>query len=303
MLDRFRALSETFRRWASMPQELSQLRRAVGRLEARQTTGAVSFREAEFQVFSQWGEDGLIQYLIRKVPLARHAFVEFGVGDYRESNTRFLLQEHNWDGLVFDSSSANVAAIVRDPIYWRHSLAAVAAFIDADNVNLLLESHGMSGDIGLLSIDIDGNDFWVWQALDVALPRIVICEFNGIFGPLAPVSVPYDPLFVRGRAHYSTVFAGASLAALYHLARCKGYQLIGTNSAGNNAFFVRDDVAGGLPDMTPAAAYSPPRFRESRHPDGSLSSASFEQARASIAECEVVDVITNRRMRVRDIPM
>ena len=133
-------------------------------------------------------------------------------------------------------------------IYWRYSLNAVCAFVDAANINQLLGDNGATGDIGLLSIDIDGNDYWVWRAIEVVSPRIVVCEFNGIFGSKAKVSVPYDPAFERGRAHYSFLLAGASLSALAHLGVQKGYRLVGINSAGNNAFLVRQDVARILAD-------------------------------------------------------
>ena len=153
----------------------------------------------------------------------------------------------------------------------------------------------------MLSIDIDGNDYWVWRAIEVVSPRIVVCEFNGIFGSKAKVSVPYDPAFERGRAHYSFLLAGASLSALAHLGVQKGYRLVGINSAGNNAFFVRQDVAGSLPTQDPESVYLPPRFREARHRDGSLALLDIAQARALIDDAEVVDVVTDRRILVRDL--
>ena len=131
--------------------------------------------DAEFKVFSQFGDDGIIQYLLQQVeiPETSRRFIEFGVQDYQESNTRFLMVNDNWRGLIIDGSESNIQKVVSDPLYWRHDLTAVAAFIDRDNINDLFSSNGYSGEIGLLSVDIDGNDYWVWEAIDAVSPRIV----------------------------------------------------------------------------------------------------------------------------------
>jgi hypothetical protein len=260
-----------------------------------------AFNDSEFQVSSQWGEDGLVQFLVSRVPIPNRIFVEFGVQNYREANTRFLLQNDNWRGLVIDGSVANIRAIRSDPIYWRHNLKAVRAFVTASNIDAVITGQGLAGDIGLLSIDIDGADYWVWNAVTCVQPRIVICEFNAIFGPTATVSVPYDPAFRRNVAHHSGLFAGASLGALAHLARLKGYMLIGINSNANNAFFVRSDVAGSLDAVAPHDAYRSAMFRESLGPDGRRLFATQEEARNLIGEMEVVDVRSGDRIPVRSL--
>lgn len=301
MIRRIKVAGRFIRQLAGLPAQLERIQAAIGRIEWRQTRDACSLRESEFQVTSQWGEDGIIQHLLRRVPIDSPKFVEFGVERFAEANTRFLLQHSNWHGLVIDSSVSNVRSIQADPIYWRHDLTAICAFIDASNINGLLRENGMVGDIGLLSIDVDGNDYWIWKAIDVVSPRIVICEYNGLFGARATVSVPYEPGFVRTRFHYSHLVAGASLAALAHLGQSKGYRLVGTNSAGNNAFFVREDVSGDVPAIAPEIAYSTPRFREARNADGSLSFAGLDAARALVADVEVEDVLTGRKVRLQDI--
>src|SRR5690348_2388073 len=146
-------------------------------------------RDAEFQVFSQWGDDGIIQYLIHQVPSLPEVFVEFGVQDYRESNTRFLLMHDNWSGLVMDGSEQFVSFIQSEDIYWRYDLTAVASFLTRENINDVIRGAGFSGPIGILSVDIDGNDYWVWEAIDVVDPTIVIVEYNSVFGPDRAVSV------------------------------------------------------------------------------------------------------------------
>ncbi|MFM6608172.1 MAG: hypothetical protein ACKPJO_23270, partial [Dolichospermum sp.] len=223
---------------------LHKLQETLGRIEARQleTLNSKSIRDNEFRAFSQWGEDGIIQFLIRNVPINRKIFVEFGVQNYTESNTRFLLINNNWSGLVIDGGSEEISYIKNDPIYWQYNLKAVNSFITKDNINQIISDNGIQGEIGLLSVDIDGNDYWVWQAIDCINPAIVISEYNFRFGANKAVTVPYDASFVRSKAHYSNIYYGASLKALCILADKKGYAFVGCNSAGNNAFFVRKDL-------------------------------------------------------------
>jgi hypothetical protein len=202
--------------------------------------------QAEFKVFSQFGEDGIIQYLISKVPMQGCSFVEFGVGDYVESNTRFLLVNNKWRGLVIEGSAESVEQIRRSEVYWKCDLRAVAAFVMRENINRTIGEAGFEGDLGLLSIDIDGNDYWVWQAVEVVQPRIVICEFNRRFGCDYAVTVPYRADFSVGKAHPSRLYYGASLPALCLLAGQKGYDFVGCTSEGVNAFFVRKDLSSEL---------------------------------------------------------
>lgn len=277
--------AESSKEMASLQKEIKRLgarvgkmQEALGRVEARQTAGAASPREAEFRVFSQWGEDGIIQHLVSRVPIARKVFVEFGVESYTEANTRFLLMHNHWSGLVLDGSADNIRRIKKDAIYWQYNLKAVEAFVTRENINTLLADHGISGEIGLLSIDIDGNDYWVWEAITVVRPAIVAVEYNARFGSEEALTIPYDAKFFRTAAHPSNVYYGASLPALAQLARRKGYTLVGGNSAGNNAFFVREDLRpGSLPEAAVGQAYVENQFREARQADGTLAFLSFAE--------------------------
>jgi hypothetical protein len=247
-------------------------------------------REVEFRVFSQWGEDGIVQYLLGRVPVEHPIFVEFGVHDYLESNTRFLLMQDNWRGLVIDGSADNARAIRGSSLCWRHELEVLCAFIDRDNINRLIGEAGLRGDIGLLSVDIDGNDYWVWQAIDVVQPRIVICEYNSVFGDRRAVTVPYRADFSRARAHHSHLYFGASLPALCRLAAEKGYVFVGSNSAGSNAFFVRRELADGLRALSAREGYVGSLARESRDERGALSHVSGAARLELIAHLPVLDL-------------
>lgn len=298
MLDR---LKRVYNRFNSMADKLTRVQEALGRIEARQTARVQALTEAEFRVFSQWGEDGIIQQLVRQVPIERQVFVEFGVENYIESNTRFLLTNNHWSGLVIDGSPENIDYIKQDQIYWACNLKAECAFIDKNNINELLKSNGITGDIGLLSVDIDGNDYWVWEAIQVVSPRIVICEYNSQFGPEAEVTTPYDPAFVRGRAHYSHIYYGASISALNSLAARKGYSLVGGNRVGNNVFFVRNDVLGDLTLKTPKETYRRAQFREFHDERGQLTYDDFEARLAKIGDLPLHDLRTGQIGRVRDL--
>ena len=257
--------------------------------------------EAGFAAFSQWGEDGMLDWLIERLPGISRSFVEFGVGNYRESNTRLLLQLRNWRGLVIDGSATNIADIRRQELYWRHELHAIQAFIDRDNINSVIASGGMSGDIGLLSVDIDGNDYWVLKAIDVVQPAILITEFNAVFGDRFALTVPYVADFHRARAHHSQLYFGASLSAMVELGRSKGYRFIGTSLFGCNAFFIRDDLAHKvLPALEGIWAW-PTMAREARDTQGRLIFASGPARSVIIAAMPVLDLTREREVLLGEL--
>ena len=260
-------------------------------------------RAAEFKVFSQFGEDGIIQYLIRhaRVPAQSRSFVEFGVESYDEANTRFLLLNDNWRGLIIDGSSSSMRRVRNSAIYWRHNLVAVDAFIDADNINGLIKDAGFCGEIGLLSIDIDGNDYWVWERIDVVNPIVVVVEYNSVFGSRHAVTVPYDKNFSRSRAHSSHLYWGASLKALVEMGDSKGYAFVGSNNAGNNAFFVRRDHLNGQRELTAAEGYVESQFRESRDEAGDLTFLSGVARLHKILDMPIHDVERNAVVRLGDL--
>jgi hypothetical protein len=289
----FSALKASAGRLRTIEERCKKIQEALGRIEGRQLANvpAGDLQGAEFRTFSQWGEDGILQHLLRHVPITKKIFIEFGVENYTESNTRFLLVKDNWSGLVIDGSAANIDFIKNDDIYWRHNLKAEHAFITAESINDLIGRNGIEGEIGLLSIDIDGNDYWVWQAIDVVNPSIVVLEYNSGLGPERAVTIPYDAGFVRSKAHYSNLYYGASLSALWLLGKRKGYSLVGCNSAGNNAFFVRDDLRpASLPEVRPKDAFVRAQFRESRAADGTLAFLSNTQEMAILDSLPLADV-------------
>ncbi len=283
-----------------LPGQIELLQEAVGRVESRLnhqrmlgSPAILSPQEYEFKVYSQWGEDGIIDYLTSVIPIPNKAFVEFGVETYVEANTLFLLMHRNWRGLIIDGSRDNIDSIIRGGTYWKHDLQAVCAFITRDNINQVIMGADLQGDIGILSVDVDGNDYWIWQAIECVSPRIVIAEYNSVFGPTARLSVPYDPGFVRAQKHESKLYYGASISALDFLAQRKGYRLVAGNTAGNNVFFVREDCLDGLRPCSPEDAYVQAAFRESRDEKGVVALPSFQERQQAIASLPLIDVATN----------
>lgn len=290
----------SFRRVPERFMALEELRFAIGSLHTVHAREARTMREAEFRCYSQFGEDGVLQWLVARVPVAHEAFVEIGVESYRESNTRFLLEHDNWRGRIISSGTDHVRFIRGNAIGWRHSIEAVSAFVTRENVNSLLER--LPHDIGLLSIDIDGNDYWVFDAVSVISPRIVSVEYNSVFGASRAVAIPYDPAFKRMSAHPSGLYFGASLGAMCHVAARKGYRFVGSDRTGHNAFFVREDVAGELPALTGGDGWVESRFRESRGSRGELTYLdSHADRRGAMWEMPLIDVITGDRLTVADL--
>jgi hypothetical protein len=291
------------RQISNVSSQIESLQQAVGRIEMRQllTIDSDNIHHNEFKVFSQWGEDGIIQFLITRIPIENTIFVEFGIGSYSECNTRFLLKHNNWSGLVIDGSEQNIYRLKQDKLYWQYNLKAEHSFITKDNINQLISQNGVTGDIGILSIDIDGNDYWIWEAIDCIQPRIVICEYNSLLGCKHKVTTIYADNFVIDQAHFSGLYWGASISAFDHLAQQKGYSLVGSNTAGNNIFFVRNDVLGDIPTYTPAQAHVQSQFRISRDREGNLSFLDATAGLKVMEDMPLSEVDTGKTIKVKDL--
>jgi hypothetical protein len=257
--------------------------------------GVVSLREVEFKVFSQWGDDGIIQWLVNNLEFPQKNFVEFGVENYRESNTRFLMINNNWSGFVMDASESNVGQIINSEYYWQYELQAKAAFIDKDNINNLLLSSRLDREVGILHIDLDGNDYWIWKEIDTISPIVIILEYNSVFGIDKAITIPYDKTFVRTKSHHSNLYFGSSLRALYQLSLDKGYSFIGCNSAGNNAYFVRSDKLNDVvSEISLENGYVLSKFKESRDREGKLTYISGSDRIEAIRGMPVYNIDTSQ---------
>ena len=255
---------------------------------------STNLKHYEFKVFSQWGEDGILQHLVNVIQIGEKTFIEFGVEDFSESNCRFLLMKDSWSGFVIDGSTRNIDRLKQSDVYWKYDLAAIDAFITKDNINDLLAKSGFGSDLGILSIDLDGNDYYVLEAIEFFSPRILVCEYNAVLGRSRKISVPYDAAFVRKEKHPSCLYYGASLGAIAHVAKKKCYSLVGTNTAGNNAFFVRNDLLNDRVSVLDFEdAFTPSKFRESRSQEGNLTLISGDDRLGVIRGLPVLNVEAN----------
>lgn len=283
--------------------DLDTVREQVGALQARFSRSLpdkAPLAQAEFRVHSQFGDDGVLQYLFSRIPTVP-TFIEFGVEDYTEANTRFLLTHDNWRGLILDGRPDLEALVRAQGLAFLRDLEIRSAFITVENINDLIQGAGFSGEIGLLSIDIDGNDYWVWQAITCVNPQVVVVEYNAVFGPERAVTIPYTPDFTRQAAHHSWLYFGASLPALCRLADAKGYAFVGCTSAGNNAYFVRRDLAGPFRVLSPEEGFVDSRFRESRDAQGRMNRLSGPARLAAIANLSVIDLDTGATLPLREL--
>lgn len=162
-------------------------------------------------------------------------------------------------------------------------------------------NNGISGDIGILSIDVDGNDYWIWEAIDCISPRIVICEYNALFGKNEKVSVPYKPDFVWTKEHFSNLYWGASLAALEYLSEKKGYVFVGVNKAGNNAFFVKEEFSKNLSKTTTKKEHIYSSFRQSRNEKGELTCLDEKKCLTLLSNCILQKVDTLEKASVQEL--
>jgi len=231
-----------------------QLRLAYQDLVRRGVRDLPSFADVEFRCHSQSGEDGILLYIFSLIGTTNRRVVEIAAGDGVECNAANLIINHGWRGLLFDGSEELLARGRKFYSECRTTCIVpptlVSAWITTDTVNDLVAPF--AGPIDLLSIDVDGNDYWIWKALDAVHPRVVVTEFNASFGPEVSATMSYVPDYRLDYAR-QPYRCGASLAAFTKLARAKGLRLVGVHSLGFNAFFVPEGVGEDLlPERTPA---------------------------------------------------
>jgi hypothetical protein len=207
-------------------------------------TGSGKISDWEMRRYSQNGEDGIIEYIFGRIGTTNKYFVELGTEDGKECNSRYL-REKGWTGVGLDGNY--------------ESETVKKEWITRDNVEKLLRKYRVPKEFDLLSIDLDSNDYWIWKAITHFHPRVVVIEYNACIPADKSLTIAYDPDFKSDGSSYF----GASLKALDKLAREKGYVLVGCESRGVNAFFVREEaVVGIFKRETAEKLYRPPQFGE-----------------------------------------
>ena len=213
-----------------------------------------NFKNSEFKVYSKHGGDGILAYIFSKIGVTNRTFVEMGIEDGRECNTANLSRNFGWSGLMIDANAKWVESAQK--FYAGFKVKIVHSFVTAENINQLITSNNISDEIDLLSIDIDGNDYWVWKAINVINPRVVVLEYNSSFGHRS-IAQKYNPEY-RFTPHESPLYFGASLTAMSKLSKEKGYILVACDTHGHDAFFVRADIARDqFKEQKPEEAFYP----------------------------------------------
>jgi hypothetical protein len=230
------------------------------RLLASQGRGLLpAWTEVGFRKYSQFEEDGILLYIFSLIPPISRTCVEICAGKGRECNTANLIINHGWWGHLFDGDEGNVkegqAFFLQHKDTFLYPPRFTKAWITAENVNAQIAQSGAKGPIDLLSLDIDGMDYWVWKAISVIEPRVVVCETHNPIPPDRALTVPYDPAFV----FQSEDYRGASLPAMCKLGREKGYRLVGTHRFGFNAFFIKNGLGEAFfPEVDAASCQQDP---------------------------------------------
>lgn len=214
----------------------------------------------EYQVYSQYGEDGIINEIFSRLQITEGYFVEFGVETGLECNTTNLLI-NNWIGLWIEGCEASfnqITNIFQNEIE-SNRLKVINKYVTKDNIERLLKESEVPTDFDILSIDIDYNDYHIWDSIKSFKPKVVVIEYNAVLRPPTEYVVKYNE---DGNHGIFTSHFGASLYSLELLAKEKGYSLVGCSFSGVNAFFIRDDFLDNKFEgpFTALNHYEPPRY-------------------------------------------
>jgi hypothetical protein len=215
---------------AYIPRKIINFKHALYTFKRSRSSNDINLWEKK--VYSQNGEDGLIEYIFDAIGVTNRYYVEFGTQDGSECNTKYLRKFKSWKGLLMDG----------DKRFQSNSINLHTEFITAENIEQLLDKYNVPIEFDLLSIDIDGNDYWVWKAIKKYHPRLVVIEYNAAIPISESLTIKYSPSHMWDGTNYM----GASLLALNKLGKHKGYKLLACDNIGVNAFFIREDLANNF---------------------------------------------------------
>lgn len=232
--------------------------------DCARTRNLPGLHDTGFSVFSQFEEDGKLLFIFSVIGMGNKQFIEIGSNDGVNSNCANLFFNFGWYGLFIDCDKWSVSRgrrfYSKHPNPWQYKPKFICDKVTRENVNQLITDSGFRGEIGLLSIDIDGNDYWVWDALSIVEPKVVVIETHNEFG-LNDIVVPYDPKSEYSKKH--PVYHGASPVAIVKLAGKKGYRLVGANELGFNFIFIKNGIADDIiPEVSVESVLTHPSVKE-----------------------------------------
>jgi hypothetical protein len=261
-------------------------------------------KSAEVKIFSQNGEDGILDYLLYKLNLTPNStnFIEIGVGDYREANTRFIYTLYHPKGVIVDCIEKMNLNVKKNVNLWKGDLRICNTKVTSDNIEKILSEH-CDFNIDIFSIDIDSVDYWIIKKLKKNISKIFVAEFNPVFGSKLKVTVPNIDGFERNKYHYSNLCYGMSLRALIDIMKEKNYYFLGTNLQKMNAFFISNDYKKSeffeniiVSDLK---NYVDSNIRDSRDKNYNLNYLSGDNKLKEIEDCEVINLENENHQLVK----
>jgi hypothetical protein len=259
--------------------------------------------DAEVKIYSQFGEDGILDFLCEKINLSKPKIFEIGAGNFQECNSRWLAENRNASVFAVDGREDLDEKIINSELRWKNHLFSKQIWVTPDNIqSLLIEATDAMGNIDIFSIDLDGNDYWILEKTPLDDVKICILEYNPLFGSSLEVTVPRDDQFNRSTKHFSWLYFGASLKAYISLMSSKGFTFVGTNRVGNNAFFLKNELSNRiqLEPIVDLSPYTDWRIRESRSKNGGLSFLSGNERIAAIMDEQLLDLQSEQITNVGD---
>ena len=262
--------------------------------------------QSECKIYSQNGEDGILDYIITMLGIVKPNFIEIGVGTYIEANTRFIYDRFYPKGIIIDAEKNLTNKVFSNINSWKGDLRVIEEKVSTRNINEII-SKNCDFNVDIFSLDIDSIDYWIIDKLKPNISKILVAEYNSVFGSELEVTVPNLDNFDRKKYHYSHLCYGMSLKALINIMIKKNYYFIGTNNLRNNAFFISNDFPISKYfkklEIEKLNYHVDSNLRESRDSMGNLNYLSGETRLKEIHDCEVIDISTdiNKKVKIKDI--
>ena len=257
--------------------------------------------DAEVKVYSQWGEDGILDFLVSKLGISKPKVLEIGAGNFTECNSRFLVENLNASVVAIDGRKDLLKSIDTSELKWKSHILGIETWVTPENINALItQGNQFMQGIDVFSLDLDGNDYWIIEKAELSNIKVIVVEYNPLFGRRFEVTVPRDDAFDRTVKHESWLYFGASLLAFVGVLKRKGFTFVGTNRVGNNAFFIASDKENLIPfkpDPTDSVYYDW-RIRESRGPGNKLNFLSGLARQSVMSNLQLVDLVNNKLITV-----
>tara|TARA_Y100000389_G_C17400302_1_gene484928 strand:+ start:141 stop:1058 length:918 start_codon:yes stop_codon:yes gene_type:complete len=260
-------------------------------------------KDVDYKIFSQNGEDGIIDYLTSQLNIDKPKFIEIGVGDYSESNTKFIFETTSSQGMIFDCIENFKKKVEENTKVWKGHLEIIEEQVSSKNILELINSKNFFKSLDIFSLDIDGIDYWILNELPKNFSKIAIVEYNSVFGREKCVTVPNIDSFNRTDYHYSNLCFGMSLKAAIEIMKEKNFYFVGVNLMRNNAFFVsnkfpKDNYFKNL-QIEELNKIEEANFQESRDKEGNLNFLSGNDRIKEIFDCEVINLDQDLKTKMK----